>query len=338
MKDTSVFERVYWPVQPGGNGNTRPAKLLRSLADHLEVEPARRFIYHGASEEQPGHVRANRLRPGQGEQTNDHKYAVLSPAFVSLLASASWTDFYDDWSKAPDINPVYRAYAMAGYRRVAAGKTSGLVTCNSPYMAAKLRLGQEAIVPNGFDGKLSDVELSGDNRRRLIVQGHFFRGRTDYELLERFATSGGFDEIVIGAPGRSREMGRALSALADHSGAALEVRKWIADEELARMVGSRTVALVPHIVSDYTLSQDLMKVYKYLALGAKVACPRLLWPAALPITHAYLIDFGNSADSIREWVDHPRPTASERSDLADSHSWEARGAALARLLEKSYEA
>lgn len=334
MLDSAIFDAAYSAVQPGQSG-TRPSKLLAALSEELGGPAADEYVYHGRSQPVPGFRKAHLLWPGRGETESAGRNAVLSPVFDWRVArAAAWVDYYDDWSLAPDINPLHRMHAARSYT-MARRSEADIFTCNSPYMAAKLRIGYDRVVPNGFDEHLALIEREDSDVRRLIVQGFFFDGRTDYSMLEAVAASGRFDEIVICAPGQSRNMRKALESMKSMSGR-LIVRKWVGDAELAGLISNRTAVLIPHVVNDYTVSQDLMKAYKFLALGSKVICPRLLWPSTLPIEHAYLLDFGaDPMAGIDRWIDAPGPSRRERAVMANDHSWRVRAKKVAELLGMS---
>lgn len=290
-----------------------------------------RIVRHGRSS---GSLRAAALPatrlPAEGAGT-----ATLSPVLLPGGPTApTWIDLYDDWALAPDINRWYRQLARVGYRRVRRrGVTPTVVTVNSQYMADRVRPAPAVVVPNGVDAELGRVPTSGDAAARLLVFGHFFRGRTDFALLERVAARNEFDEVVIAGTGSASEVHASLRGLRDQIGDRLVVHEWLAPEETARLVGPRTVALIPNLVSDYTLSQDPMKAYQFLALGVRVICPRLLWPSTLEPEFAFLLDHGVRLDgNLREWLRGPAPDEAWRRAFADEHSWAARARTIAGLL------
>lgn len=330
-----MIGQVAWAVPPGGKTNTRPVLLIRELVKLDVVSESFETLFHGRQPSVSGHVNSGKWWPGRKLQAVGGSQAVLSPVFFTLAESnPQWVDFYDDWSIAPDINMWHRALSAMSYRAVASGrgKTSG-ITCNSPYMAAKLGLPSTAIVPNGVDPDVAALITPDDPTRRLILLGHFFSGRTDFELIERICSREYFDQVVIGAPGTDPMMLALLERLRRRLGSALEVHEWLSVDDLASLSGPQTAAVVPHVVSDYTLSQDLMKVYTLSALGIRVICPRLLWPYTLPKDFAYLLDYGvRLEDTLTEWLDSPAPSAEWRQRIGDEHSWQTRARQIAGLI------
>ncbi|QWT24880.1 hypothetical protein KPL76_05845 [Subtercola sp. PAMC28395] len=323
---------VAWALPPGSKTQTRPAKLVDQLVRLGVVSASSRYYFHGRAKSSGISVNAGSVYPRV--PAGDTPTAVFSPVFQARAnASRLWSDFYDDWSLAPDINLAHRALSARTYREARKAKErSGLMTCNSKYMQAKLRLEDRFLVPNGVDQSLARVEHHGDSARRLIVLGHFFSGRTDFELLEKISREGRFDQIVIGSPGSSKEMGAVISSIRTQTTSELILRDWLELEGASQYLGPRTVALIPHVVSDYTLSQDLMKAYQYQALGIRVMCPRLLWPSGLDLENVLLLDIGVGTDAVREWVDSPEPTDLARSQFVDANSWEIRARQVVGLM------
>lgn len=330
-----MISQIAWAVPPEGKGNTRPAMLAAELVKLGIVDEVFHSLFHGRSSSTTRAKNAGKWYPGK-HLDRCGESAILSPVFYSARSPfVTWMDFYDDWSLAPDINAWHKVLASMTYHAVASGhQEARQITCNSPYMAAKLGLPRTAIVPNGVNPEVASMVTSGNDARRLIMLGHFFDGRTDFELIKRVCSERYFDHIVIGAPGTDPKMLALIERLKQNSGTTLEVYEWLSAGDLANFVGPRTVALVPHVVNDYTLSQDLMKVYMLSALGLRIICPRLLWPSSLSNQFAYLVDYGvRIEDTLSEWIDVPGPETSWRQSVVDDHSWAVRARQIADLME-----
>jgi hypothetical protein len=329
-----AIDRIAWAIPPGGKRETRPAKLVSHLIDLGEISADASYFFHGRAESSGRASNAGLIRPKL--EPDNSALAVFSPVFTpSATGIRRWTDFYDDWSIAPDINLPHRLLSTKTYREFRLNHSDlGLVTCNSEYLRAKLRLENDFLVPNGVDESLGAVEGAGDSKRRLIVLGHFFKGRTDFDLLVSICIQGRFDEIVIGSPGSTPQMSDAIAAIRAGTSTVLVLRDWLNLAEEPALLGDRTVALIPHLVNDYTLSQDLMKAYQFLALGIRVICPRLLWPSHLDIEHALLVGIGVAPEMVSEWVDASPPTPSWRLHFAQDNSWLQRAQHIARLLRR----
>lgn len=318
---------VAWPVAPGGAPYSRPWLLHRELQSDV-FSAVETYYHHGST---PGsengtfrRVPATALvRPLLSERRPG---AILSPVLVRALgSSAQWIDLYDDWSLAPDINPAFRLMTAASYQSLRRSPRASLITVNSRYMQLKLGRRRTLLVPNGVEPSLAEVVTHGDDRPRLVIMGNFHRGRTDFALLQAaLRTVVVAQVLLVGAEPGSRAERMALAA-AGSSSADVQIVRRTPMHEMAGMLGSGTVALVPHVVSDYTLSQDLMKVYQFLALGVPTVVPRPLWPAALPLDHGHLLEAGLDLDDVlRHAVRQPAPTAEWRRQLVDTHSWSRR--------------
>ncbi|MBM9913267.1 MULTISPECIES: hypothetical protein [Stenotrophomonas] len=326
------IESIAWAIQsPSRKVETRPARLVHELTLLDVVAKPAAHQFHGRGETSERNENRGRWHPVP--RAGAKNVAVLSPVFQGWSREdVVWADFYDDWSIAPDINLWHRLLATMTYSRIRQGGARGVVvTCNTPYMAAKLGLGPESVVANGVDCTIAHLPSGGDDRRRLIVLGHLFKGRTDIELLRSALLEWPFDDIVIGAPGTDP----AVLGILDASISAnrpVRTFAWLSSEELAMMTGVRTVGLVPHVVTDYTLSQDLMKVYQLLALGIKVICPRLLWPNGIDDSMAFLHGIGSDPGAVDDWNNAMSISPARRLDFVASHSWKSRASKIAQLI------
>lgn len=323
---------VAWPIQPGPIGSTRPASLVSALVAEGLIAPNFTRWHHGKKPSTPSSNRAKVLRRESRLAASGKSVAILSPVFrVPTEPYAAWVDYYDDWAIAPDIALPNRMLALRAYQRVLSGRVTCPVTVNSCYMAKKLGLPPSAVVPNGTHPELSLLAPAGDDKRRLLILGHFFAGRTDYQFFKQIATSGAFEEVIVGGAGRDRSTHAVLRAICATGTIKVQSHDWLTPESICALSGSRTVAVIPHVVSDYTLSQDLMKIYQLLAMGLPIICPAPLWPANVDRSYAFLSGPGAdvSADNIVEWIEAGRPNRDWRVDFVQTHSWRSRAKSLA---------
>jgi hypothetical protein len=275
-----------------------------------------------------------RWLPGRGLKPVSGGAAVLSPVFLAgNRGGIDWIDLYDDWSIAPNINRYYRLLAAIGYRQVRRRETTAsVVTVNSQYMANLVLPTPTVVVPNGVNSGLGEVELEGPGHPRLVVLGEFFPGRTDYGLMETLALRSEFQDVVVLGPGEAPRTRELLGRIAEER-AGVTVEDWIEPEEFGRVLGPGTSVLIPHLVSDYTLSQDPLKAYQAMALGVKVICPRLLWPPGIGADFALLLDHGIDFDAVLgDFLARPGPDGGWRRRFVERHSWEARAATVAKAL------
>jgi hypothetical protein len=275
-----------------------------------------------------------RWLPGRGLKSDSRATAVLSPVFLAgYRGRAEWIDLYDDWSIAPNINRYYRLLAAIGYRQVRRQEaTASVITVNSEYMANLLLPTASVVVPNGVSHELGDVELEGPRYPRLVLLGEFFPGRTDYALMESLALRAEFQDVVVLGPGKAPQTRELLERIR-RARTGVNVEEWIEPEEFGRVFGPATAVLIPHLVSDYTLSQNPLKVYQAMATGVKAICPRLLWPQDIGAEFALLLDHGIDLDAVLgDFLAQPGPDGDWRRRFVGCHSWEARAAVVAKAL------
>jgi hypothetical protein len=259
--------------------------------------------------------------------------SILTPlAPVSALAGARWVDLYDDWSIAPDISPLgHIASRITYYQVMRASEPQHILTVNSRYMQDKFWKRDPHLILNGVDEAISSYPLGQDDRPKLVILGALFKGRVDFGLLQRLLGISHFAEVLVADAGRvGKDLRTQLRASGSTRITVVDRMSW---PELASWAGPRTVAAIPHVVSDYTISQDSMKLYQYLGLGLPIMIPRALWPSHLPIERGLLIEQGVDLTSLaKEATRLGTATPDWRRRFVDNHSWRRRALEIAELL------
>lgn len=189
-------------------------------------------------------------------------------------------DAYDAWDRSPLVRGGRRRRAAAaGYRAAAAG--ADLIFVNTRAMQDRLvELGAQdvRVLPNASPPTPSDpaqVRPSG-----LVYVGRIHE-RFDAELVGAVAEALPGTSLTIAGPVERVPAGWA--ALAAHSNVRLSgpVEPWAARE----MISAAAALIVPHVVDDYTRSQDAMKAWDAIASGTPVIStpipPADGWPAGL---------------------------------------------------------
>lgn len=322
MKDLGT---VIWPVPIGAEDRlTRPARLVAGLLNR--GMRARSFACHGrhrASGEVHG---VGALCSGRPWATySDDPASVLTPLMTRLPVHPVWADMYDDWSLSPLVSRPARILAASTYARL--GDRARTLTVNSEYM--RLRVGGDAlVVPNGCDTYLADAPVDESPSKTVLVLGSLHRKRTDGKAIARVLEPGLNVEFKVAGPG--------VGALSDHahaSGYRVIRSASLALSDIAAQVTTSTIAWMPLRVCDYTLSQDPMKLYVFLALGLRVVMPYTLIPSHLR-THSDIFAYENAEDGRRLIAELSHQTHSrtipERATFATEHSWEARCDAVVR--------
>ena len=339
MQNQLPIEQIFWALPPGGKRNTRPAKLASALTELNAITPASTIFFHGRASSTATEKSLGPILPFRA-QSRGTSAACFSPIYLRNLATRSftWVDLYDDWSLAPDINLLNRMISSLSYKLLSKPKfrRQTLITCNTEYLAGKLQIPSRNVIPNGADRDLYKIKRGGDDRPRLVLLGHFFSGRTDFSLIEQISEAGIFEEVVIGAPGKSLEMKNLIEKIRSQNVSVI-VHDWLDNNDIAKFSGRKTVALLPHLVNDYTVSQDLMKTYQLLSLGIPIIIPRLLLPHHISKKICFCWDFGVSTQNLAEWVDEVGNYDWDRSSFNEKHSWDSRASEINKMLSESYE-
>lgn len=320
-------------MAPTNTALNRPRRLVSELAKLGVISQTPSLYHHGRSASTGQSSNVGKLYPNLGVDTLG-SLAVLSPVFQIRDNGPSWIDYYDDWSLAPDINPVARMLATASYRRVTRGQfDSTKVTVNTQYMAMKLQLPLESVVTNGVDTNLAGVIHEADDRNRMLVLGKLFSGRTDAALIEEMSQLPWVEEVVFCGVGKDKKLVSLIEKMKQQLGSKVQEVPFVDPDQFGKIVGSRTFALIPHKITDYTLSQDLMKAYLLSALGVPVVCPQLLWPKGIEREYAFLVNPGvDLQENLAQWNGRPRPSASWRRDFVKRNSWASRAQLVAERI------
>jgi hypothetical protein len=326
-----MIQTLAWAVPPGSSALNRPTRLVAALADLGVMDHNALRLYHGRTAEEPGHRRSFALLPGLSLATSED-IAALSPVYLAgPLHNVRWVDVYDDWSLAPDINALYRNISRLGYGLMKHRRWNGLRTANTAYMAAKI--GGAHVVPNGVEQHWSLENRGQDETKTLLMLGHFFTGRTDMSLLAAALDSPVVDRVVVGGPGADATVLGLLESRQDRDLKRYRVVPWMTAQDIAKAAGPNTVALIPNVVDDYTMSQDLMKAYNFAALGLPMVCPASLLPSAIPRDLAVPLRPGDHLDAaLKSALQREHGSGSERSAFVQENSWMQRAQDIARRL------
>jgi hypothetical protein len=326
-----MIQTVAWAVPPGSSALNRPTRLVAALAELGVLDPNALRLYHGRTAEEPGHRRSFALLPGLSLTTSED-IAALSPLYLAgPLHNVRWVDVYDDWSLAPDINALYRNISRLGYGLMRHRRWNGLRTANTPYMAAKI--GGAHVVPNGVEQHWSLENRGQDDTKTLLMLGHFFRGRTDISLMAAALDSPVVDRVVVGGPGSDARILGLLESRQQRDPQRFRVVPWMTAQDIAAAAGPNTVALIPNVVDDYTMSQDLMKAYNFAALGLPMVCPASLLPSAIPQDLSVPLNPGDHLDTaLNTALRREHGNGAERSEFVRENSWMERAQEIAQHL------
>ena len=208
---------------------------------------------------------------------------------------------------------------------------------------------REHLVAQGFEMVLywpnvADVEpfvmstrTSVRHPRRVVFAGNLTPYKVDLSLLQDLVSAvpdldlwlvGPDDE---GGSGRWKEIDRLASAGVHRPGT-------LGVADLADLMATSTVGIIPYALNDYTRGVNPLKLYEYFAAGLAVVSTSLpsVRTAAAPIDAAD-IQVPDGVDSFVRAVDTlarvPSPDAVQRRQrLAGEHSWTTRGREACELV------
>lgn len=172
---------------------------------------------------------------------------------------------------------------------------------------------------------------------RAVFAGNLTPVKVDFGLLRRLASAG----VAITLAGPTSIDGTSardeLNELLAEPG--IEYVGNLPPQQLAPVLASSAVGLIPYVLNSYTAGVFPMKVYEYLAAGLQVVSTELPSLTRLQSEDVVLAAGKEFLPVVEEAVVKWSETAaSRRRTLAEGHSWQARGAqALALLNELGVE-
>lgn len=165
-----------------------------------------------------------------------------------------------------------------------------------------------------------------------VFAGHLTAAKVDFNLLRSLAKAG--VHIILAGPtsidgtSTQREMKELFSC------PGIEYVGNLVPAELARLLASSMVGLIPYRLSEHTAGIFPMKVYEYLAAGLRVvstSLPSLEQTASSDVVLADGDEFVSAVcEGIETWSEQ---AAAQRRTMARSHSWQARGEQALALID-----
>jgi glycosyltransferase involved in cell wall biosynthesis len=181
-------------------------------------------------------------------------------------------------------------------------------------------------------------EAADETRQsRAVFAGNLTTSKVDFELLHSLAAAGVRVTLTgptsIDGTSAQREMDDLLAlAGIDYVGS-------LPSAELARVLASSMVGLIPYRLNEYTAGVFPMKVYEYLAAGLKVvstALPSLEQTASDDLVLAEGESFVKAVQAgFESWSEQ---AVTRRRALARGHSWQARGEQALNLIDGLFRA
>ena len=254
-------------------------------------------------------------------------------ALVGLPAPDRIFDAYDAW----DLSPLYRASPrrvreiQAGY--AIAARHADLVVANTPAMAERFRrLGARAIelLPNGapaVDPSLTPARPPAD----VVYVGNV-QPRLRVDLMLAAADAAAAAGVHMRIVGAIQVLPPEWERLLRHSAVRYEGARY--ESEMRGIVRQAAVGIIPHVVDEYTLAQDAMKTWDYLAWGLAIVSTSVPPASHLPFLGIVADDPPAFRAGVAEALRGLTPTAFEwQRELAVENSWARRAASLRALIE-----
>ena len=256
------------------------------------------------------------------------------PAAVGNGHGRPWrvvVDIYDAWDRSPLVRGDRRRRAVvAGYRAAASG--ADLVFANTPTMRDRiLDLGARdaRLLPNACPSL--DPRAGLDRRGGGLVYVGRIHERFDTALVGAVADALPTTMVTIAGPVERKP--RGWSSLQGRPNVSIQGRT---EHRAARdLIAGAAALIVPHVVDDYTRSQDAMKAWDAMASGTPVIStpipPVDLWPTGLAEVCPDVESFVAAACSAVEGdLEGGR---ARRSEFAAQNQWSARAREAAAAIE-----
>ncbi|WP_139691833.1 glycosyltransferase [Sporolactobacillus terrae] len=179
-------------------------------------------------------------------------------------------DAYDDWSLSPLFRKRRRhlKYITNGYKIVK--KYADNIIVNTNYMKKKLETSKNnvALISNtsSFSCNLMHYSSNKNIKKKIGYIGNLHE-RLDLALIDEMVTS--FPKIKFIFIGKNQFKTNEFNKLITKHNNIILVDS-IPYEKVPEYIAAFDVCIVPHVVNKYTLSQDSMKIYDYLAFGKPI--------------------------------------------------------------------
>ncbi|MCO7124178.1 glycosyltransferase [Sporolactobacillus shoreicorticis] len=178
-------------------------------------------------------------------------------------------DAYDDWSLSPFYKNRKRhmKYINRGYN--IAKDYAELILTNTIHMKKKLstHVNKVELICNTSSLKIENVNIKKNNKRKYVGYIGNIHERLDMDLLESVIKH--YPRVKFIFVGKNDFQSKLFDQLlANYSNTSFTGPKDYKD--IPRYISKFDVCIVPHVVNEYTLSQDSMKIYDYLAYGKPI--------------------------------------------------------------------
>ncbi|MCM3602225.1 glycosyltransferase [Robertmurraya korlensis] len=248
-------------------------------------------------------------------------------------------DAYDDWAISPlfENNKKHMKYILLGYET--AKRNADIVFVNTTYMKQKYFNNKNNVflLPNTsslvINNNKTHKQNFGDNKTIGYV-GHI-HSRIDLDILEKLLKNfSDYNIVFLGENHLDSDVfNRLISEYRN-----LKLLGSVSYDHLSSYISAFDVAIVPHLVNNYTLSQDSMKIYDYLSCGSAIVTTDIPPTDILPNDEGFIY----RAKSAEEFVDKVRIAVNNnneelkhrRMNYMVQNTWKNRAEYICKIIDE----
>ncbi|SFG96350.1 glycosyltransferase [Sporolactobacillus nakayamae] len=242
-------------------------------------------------------------------------------------------DAYDDWSLSPFYNKKKRhmKYINRGY--LIAKNNAKLIITNTIHMKEKLltKTNKIELISNTSSLKIEDKDTNQHNDNKIVGYIGNIHERLDLDLIKSIAEH--FPNVKFIFIGKNNYQSNYFEKLVNNCSNIdfIGPRDY---KEIPSYIEKFDVGIVPHLVNEYTLSQDSMKIYDYLAYGKPIVATKI--PPADIL--AEIIYVGNTKKQFIEKLDQALcenndELKNRRLIFMKKNTWRKKAEYICKLLE-----
>lgn len=253
---------------------------------------------------------------------------ITANPLVAGLSELSWAravTFYatDDWAAYPPHRRWWPAYRESFARLASSGRRVAAVS--EAVLERVAPTGPSRVIPNGLEpdewtGPPTPPRWMNGLSRPLLVYAGTLDSRLDLAALSAIARTTPEARLVLVGPLADPQHLAPLREMGN-----IEIRPPLGRRELAGLLRSADVGLIPHVRSPLTEAMSPLKLYEYLAAGLPVLAADLPPMRGVAPARAVLVEeSGDYAAGARDVLARGRAGERERIAFAQVNSWGAR--------------
>lgn len=184
---------------------------------------------------------------------------------------------------------------------------------------------------NVADTTLYAAAETADRAPRAVFAGNLTAGKVNFHILEQLAATG--IDIVLAGPSAidGTRASAEITNLLERPN--VEYVGNLAPEDLANLLNTCTVGLIPYHVNEYTIGVYPMKVYEYLASGLAVVSTNLPSLENVNDEDIHIVTESVFVNKVVASMPISEAQIASRKYRASAHSWESRTAAALQQIQ-----